>query len=292
MITVVITTYKREPDIVERAVRSVIAQTYRDWELIVIDDSPDDYAYRPAIKNMVKRYADDYRSVYHENPKSSGACYSRNVGLEMARGEYIAYLDDDDEWIPCKLEKQIEKLKDSDERAALVYCPFYSIFEDTGKKTASKIPERSGMLYEYLMKAGNFFGGMSMPLMRTECVKAVGGFDILMQSAQDMDLWLRIAKKYPVVYVNEPLVNYYHSEEQITKDPYKRIAGITRLIEKNRDYLEAHREIKWKREMDLIKYYVEAGEKKAAMKIWMKTHRICWWKIIPNTKELARILFF
>ena len=133
---------------------------------------------------------------------------------------------------------------------------------------------------------------MSMPLMRTACVKAVGGFDNLMQSAQDMDLWLRIAKRYPVVYVNEPLTNYYHSGEQITKDPNKRIAGLTRLIEKNRDYLEAHRAIKWKREMGLIKYYVEAGEKRAAMKIWMKTSRICWWKIIPNMKELSRILFF
>ena len=292
MITVVITTHKRGIDIFERAVRSVITQTYRDWELIVIDDSPADYEYRPDIKNLVKQYADDYQIIYHENPKSHGACFSRNEGLEMARGEYIAYLDDDDEWMPCKLEKQLEKMKGSDEHVALVYCPYYSINEETGQKHVLKKTMRSGMLYDYLMKVGNIFGGTSIPLMRTACVRDVGGFDVLMQSSQDMDLWLRLAKKYPITYVDEPLSNYYcHSGEQITKNPYKKIAGLTRLNEKNKDYLEAHKAVKWKREMGLIDYYVQVGERKTAMKIWTKTHWICWWKIPQNMKELARILF-
>lgn len=291
MVTVVITTYKRKLDIVERAIRSVVAQTYRDWELIVVDDSPEDYEYRLEIKKMVNRYANDYQVVYHANPKSSGACFSRNVGLEMARGEFIAYLDDDDEWVPSKLERQTEAMNNADGHVALVYCPYYSIDEETGQKKAVKKPMRSGMLYEYLLEVGNIFGGMSMPLMRTACVKDVGGFDILMQSAQDMDLWLRLAKKYPVIYLDEPLVNYYiHGGDQISTNPYKRIAGLTRLNEKNRDYLETHKKAKWKREMGLIEFYVQAGERKEALKIWANTFRLCPARMKENLKELARIM--
>ncbi len=291
MVTVVITTYKRKLDIVERAIRSVVAQTYRDWELIVVDDSPEDYEYRLEIKKMVNRYANDYQVVYHANPKSSGACFSRNVGLEMARGEFIAYLDDDDEWVPSKLERQTEAMNNADGHVALVYCPYYSIDEETGQKKAVKKPMRSGMLYEYLLEVGNIFGGMSMPLMRTACVKDVGGFDILMQSAQDIDLWLRLAKKYPVIYLDEPLVNYYiHGGDQISTNPYKRIAGLTRLNEKNRDYLETHKKVKWKREMGLIEFYVQAGERKEALKIWANTFRLCPARMKENLKELARIM--
>lgn len=291
MVTVVITTYKRKLDIVERAIRSVVAQTYRDWELIVVDDSPEDYEYRLEIKKMVNRYANDYQVVYHANPKSSGACFSRNVGLEMARGEFIAYLDDDDEWVPSKLERQTEAMNNADGHVALVYCPYYSIDEETGQKKAVKKPMRSGMLYEYLLEVGNIFGGMSMPLMRTACVKDVGGFDILMQSAQDIDLWLRLAKKYPVIYLDEPLVNYYiHGGDQISTNPYKRIAGLTRLNEKNRDYLETHKKAKWKREMGLIEFYVQAGERKEALKIWANTFRLCPARMKENLKELARIM--
>lgn len=291
MVTVVITTYKRKLDIVERAIRSVVAQTYRDWELIVVDDSPEDYEYRLEIKKMVNRYANDYQVVYHANPKSSGACFSRNVGLEMARGEFIAYLDDDDEWVPSKLERQTEAMNSADGHVALVYCPYYSIDEETGQKKAVKKPMRSGMLYEYLLEVGNIFGGMSMPLMRTACVKDVGGFDILMQSAQDIDLWLRLAKKYPVIYLDEPLVNYYiHGGDQISTNPYKRIAGLTRLNEKNRDYLETHKKVKWKREMGLIEFYVQAGERKEALKIWANTFRLCPARMKENLKELARIM--
>lgn len=291
MVTVVITTYKRKLDIVERAIRSVVAQTYRDWELIVVDDSPEDYEYRLEIKKMVNRYANDYQVVYHANPKSSGACFSRNVGLEMARGEFIAYLDDDDEWVPSKLERQTEAMNNADGHVALVYCPYYSIDEETGQKKAVKKPMRSGMLYEYLLEVGNIFGGMSMPLMRTACVKDVGGFDILMQSAQDIDLWLRLAKKYPVIYLDEPLVNYYiHGGDQISTNPYKRIAGLTRLNEKNRDYLETHKKVKWKREMGLIEFYVQAGERKEALKIWANTLRLCPARMKENLKELARIM--
>ena len=293
MVTVVITTYKRKLDIVERAIRSVVAQTYRDWELIVVDDSPEDYEYRLEIKKMVNRYANDYQVVYHANPKSSGACFSRNVGLEMARGEFIAYLDDDDEWVPSKLERQTEAMNNADGHVALVYCPYYSIDEETGQKKAVKKPMRSGMLYEYLLEVGNIFGGMSMPLMRTACVKDVGGFDILMQSAQDMDLWLRLAKKYPVIYLDEPLVNYYiHGGDQISTNPYKRIAGLTRLNEKNRDYLETHKKAKWKREMGLIRFYLLAENNEKAFIKWKETACIWPGNILGNMKMLLTILLF
>lgn len=291
MITVVITTCKREPDIVKRAVQSVTEQTFSDWELILIDDSPIDYVYRSDIETMVKQFENKYNITYIANEVNSGACFSRNVGLNLAKGEYIAFLDDDDEWLPEKLEKQVNALSTAESRVALVYGPYYKIIDETKEIKKVDLPLLSGMLFEELMKRGNFLGGMSMPMMKTACVKDVGGFDNLMQSAQDMDLFLRIAQCYEIISINCPLVYYHmHSGEQITTNPQKKIAGLERLIEKNKDYIEQHKEIKWQWNMGLIQYYILAGRKKEAFSIWKKTIILCPNQVIRNLKKLIRFI--
>ena len=123
MISVIITTYKRTPDIVLRAVSSVVAQTFGDWELIIVDDSPETWEIRPQIRLAVEKIAnEDLRIKYIPHDKNSGACAARNTGIMHAKGEYIAFLDDDDEWVPEKLEKQLDILQKSGDNVALVYC--------------------------------------------------------------------------------------------------------------------------------------------------------------------------
>ena len=289
-VSIVMTTCKREPQIVERAIRSIAAQTYKDWELIVIDDSPDDYEYRNEVKACVFSVI-NHNLDYVCNAENKGACYSRNIGLNKAKGSYIAYLDDDDEWLSDKIEKQVKALDNSDCQTALVYGPFYKIEEGKEGRQLITLEGKSGMVYDTLMEKGNIIGGMSMPLLRTSCVKAVGGFDELMQSAQDIDLWIRIAKKYKVVYLEEPLVNYYfHVGEQITKNPQKKIAGLERLLEKNREFLEKHPQLLWKRTIALIPYYCSAGMKSRALAKWKEAVILCPNKWCRNLKELFRIV--
>ena len=105
LVTAVITTHKRTPELVERALKSILAQTYENIEVFVIDDSPEEYELRSAVKNMIESYAEK-NVTYIAHDKCMGACAARNTGLEAAKGEFIGFLDDDDEWLPTKLEKQ------------------------------------------------------------------------------------------------------------------------------------------------------------------------------------------
>ena len=293
MVTVVITTCRREPHIVNRAIQSVIKQTYTKWQLIIVDDSPSSYEYRSKVKDIVQAIPRNYDILFIQNKNNYGACYSRNLALEKAKGKYVAFLDDDDEWLENKLEVQVNVLENSDSSVALVYGPYYKYDDDTQKSFVVEAHISSGSLYDNLMKKGNFIGGMSMPLIKTSCIKSVGGFDNKMQSAQDMDLWLRISQKYNIICIENPLVIYHiHANEQISKNPLKKIMGLEKLNEKNITYLRSNRKTWWEREISLVQYYLMANRKKDAIKKWIKVITINPLEIRSNTKELIRILVY
>ena len=290
MVTAVITTCRRDPDTVERAVRSVIAQTYTDWELIVVDDSPEQFAQRAEVGRRVRSFSGEHDVRYLPNPENRGACYSRNVGLREAKGEYIAFLDDDDEWLPQKLEGQVRGLREAPAETALVYSPYISVDATTNEKKTVATPGLSGMLYEELMRRGNFIGGMSMPLMRTEAVRAVGGFDEPLQSMQDYDLWLRLSQRYGIRYLDGPNVLYYiHGGEQITSNPKKKIAGLERVMEKNGLYIAAHREIGARLTRSLSWYYARSGDRKEAFRLWRRSVRLRPSEARKNLRQLLLI---
>ncbi len=291
MVTVVITTCKRKPEILHRAIKSVEGQTYTNWELIVVDDSPPDWPQRHEVGRTVRSIFSNNRIVYIENKSNSGACYSRNEGLKLANGEYIAYLDDDDEWLPEKLQKQVEALDMASDDVALVYGPFYEQNEETKEIKQIDVPLLSGFLYEELMKQGNFFGGMSMPMMRTKCVIDIGGFDEMMQAVQDMDLWLRIAQKYRVISISTPLINYHvYPGEKISNNPQKKIAGLMRLAEKNKDYLMRNKPVQWRRNRVLIPYLLKADKKKEARRICIKNFILCPLRVKSNFSMIIHAL--
>ena len=110
LVSAVIITYKRKPEIVKRALESVLSQTYRPLEIIVVDDSPCDYELRSQVRETVESFNEEICYIQHE--KNCGACVARNTGLKRAHGKYIAFLDDDDEWVSDKIEKQIAAFND------------------------------------------------------------------------------------------------------------------------------------------------------------------------------------
>lgn len=285
MITVIITTCKREPAIVKRAINSIISQTYKEWELIVVDDSPEDFEQRSEVYQSVIAYSDKYNVKYIQNEKNSGACFSRNVGMNMAQGEYIAFLDDDDEWLPEKLEEQLKTLQKESDDTALVYGPYIVFNEITKEKSINEIPERNGMLYKELLSHGNFVGGLSMPMMKTKCIKEIGGFDEEMPAVQDMDLWLRLSQLYRFKYMAKPYVVYHvHNGEQITSNPVKKIAGLERLMNKNRAMLEKNKTIHARYCRSLAMYHTRAGNKKNAYILLFKAIRLCPLEIGKNVR--------
>ena len=113
LVSVIIPTYKRKLDYVSNALQSVLNQTYDNIEIIVVDDSPNDFPYRDEIKNYIEKLNDD-RVIYIRNEKNLGGSLSRNVGINASRGEYITFLDDDDEYMPGKVEKQLKFMLSND----------------------------------------------------------------------------------------------------------------------------------------------------------------------------------
>ena len=292
MISAIITTYKREPSLVARAVNSILCQTYKDLEIIIVDDSPADYPYRKDVEETVKEYIKDNPNIdikYIQHESNRGACAARNTGMNNSNGEYIAFLDDDDEWVPTKLEKQIKVILSTD--AALVYCGSINTNDLTGISTEKKTEYYRGNVFEPLIYH-NFIDSTSIPLIKSDCLKEIGGFDEQMQSAQDMDVWLRLAEKYTIDYVPEALIIYHeHEGEQITNNPIKKINGLERLNQKYKKYLDKNIYLWYRRNIIITPYYALAGEKKKAFKTWITCVCKCPLEIDSNLRYLKAILF-
>lgn len=284
-VSAVITTYMREPAIVRRAVESVIAQTYEAIEIIVVDDSPEDYVLRTEVQRTISEYP-SVVYVKHEVPK--GACAARNTGLNKAKGKYIGFLDDDDEWYSNKIEMQLRGF--TNDRIALVYCVNDVINDLDGKIRHEKRTLKQGYIFNDLLKE-NFIGSTSFPLLRTDVLLDIGGFDELMKSSQDYDVWLRLCEKNEVNFINQPLALYHiHAGEQITKNPQKKIEGLERLYEKNKKYLIDNREARWNRIIKIAPFYSMRKERKKALLLWMKALTVMPFKIKDNLRYLYYIL--
>lgn len=284
LISVVIITCKRSLTILNRAVESVLRQTYQNIEIIIVDDSPNTYVERDTIKEF---FSKNSKIKYVSHKENMGACAARNTGLNEAKGTFIAFLDDDDEWVQEKLELQLRHM-DSD--TDLVYCAYYTYYESTGKMQVIQ-PQHECISFDSLI-LNNYVGSTSFPLIRTSALKRIGGFDIAMQSAQDYDVWLRLIKIGNFKYINEPLVIYHISKlDQISKHPRRKISGLERLIDKNMDYFQNNKYALWNAKIRIIPYYALDRNIADCLLLWSKIVILQPWRVMRNIKALIIVLF-
>ena len=288
LVSAIITTHDRDPETVIRAVNSVLCQTYGKIELIVVDDSSAKYPKRNAVENAVRAASSDI--VYIRHAENRGSCAARNTGLAHANGYYVAFLDDDDEWVPCKIEEQMKGF--SADNTALVYSGTTIVDEVRDIKYEAHVVFNSGYVYDDLLKRITRIGSTSNPLIRKDCIDEVGRFDTELQSLQDFDLWLRIAKKYPVNYIEKPLLNYHlHHNERISTNNDKQVSGIERFIEKyTDDIIKDNKTWRiWHREV--VVRYAHMRWKKKALLLWGKCIAKYPWDVMDNLKLLLLIIF-
>ena len=212
MISVVIPTYNREK-FLKQAIQTVRKQTYQNFEIIVVDD-----ASKEDNKQIIDSFNDN-RITYYRNKTRKGAPFSRNIGIKNAKGEFIAFLDDDDEWEKDKLKLQIKPFTDLS--VGLVVC--YSLDKRFGMERISKPHET--LTYKDLLKSFNL-SSTSSYIARKKAVDEVGGFDIKLPSAQEYDLALRISKKYKIKTIQKVLMIQNASDSQISTNWSKKIKGI------------------------------------------------------------------
>ncbi|ASJ02086.1 glycosyl transferase [Thermococcus profundus] len=225
-VSVIIPTHNRA-DLLRRAIDSVLYQTFEDFELLVVDDASTDNT--PEVVESI----DDGRVRYLRLKKNSGAPVARNTGIKKSRGEFIAFLDDDDEWLPMRLEVQVKKFEALEEEFGVVYGGFYYVSQQDGRILGKRLPQFRGDVYRRFLRE-NFVGSPTL-LIRRECFKRAGLFDPKLTSSQDWDMWLRIAKHYKFDYVNEIVAKYYVHGRQISFNMNKYIPGRERFINKHLD---------------------------------------------------------
>lgn len=208
-VSVIIPTYNRAPYIAE-TIESVLNQTYTDYEIIVIDDGSTD-----NTREAVGPYTDQIQYVVQENSGSSGA---RNHGLRLAQGQYIAFLDSDDVWLPDKLEKQITYMEAHPE-AGLVYGPYQPVDSNLQPFGTPSATPHHGDAYEDML--GGCVIATSNVLMRREATVQVGEFDPYLEMMQDIDYWIRTAQDYKIGVVHAVLNYQRIHRDNKPRDPRK-----------------------------------------------------------------------
>jgi glycosyltransferase involved in cell wall biosynthesis len=226
LVSVVMATYNRAAYIAD-AIRSVQAQAYDNVEIIVADDGSTD-----NTPEIVGQFGEAV--TYLQLPHRGQPAATRNAALERAKGEYIAFLDSDDLFLPSRLAKQVSALVKHPD-AALAYSNGY-FFRDHPEQPTGHVldglPTPSGKAFADLLR-GNFLSS-PVVLVRRSCLDAVGTFDERPEffAVEDYDLWLRIAARFPLVYVPGDVAAIRRHGESISRDVAALRTGVIQVLAK------------------------------------------------------------
>lgn len=219
LVSVVITTFAR-PDNLKRAIKSVQAQTYSPIEIIVVDDNglatPDQIETEKILSDFINR--GDIQYITHDVNKNGSA--ARNTGFKVSKGEYINFLDDDDEFVPTKIEEQVKKLI-----AAKEYDACYCNTRIHGRRRDIVWKSNlEGNLALQILKREIHFNTSSV-LFRRQSLKDIGGWDERFLRHQDLELEIRFFRKHKICVAcpNDFLLDKYNTPNVVSKNPQRSI---------------------------------------------------------------------
>jgi glycosyltransferase involved in cell wall biosynthesis len=218
--TVVIPTHNRSK-FLKVAIQSVLNQTFKNFELIVVDDhSTDD------TKQVVSQFFDMPFSIrYVINDHTKGGAGARNAGIFRAKGEWVAFLDDDDVWLPNKLELQHRKIQEIDDSVCLIYTGYATY--DFGKmyEIFVYVPHKAGWIQNDLL-CKNYIGTLSTVAIRSKLLRQIGGLDERFKAMQDIDLYVEIAGLAKIVFVSRKLAHVRVAHvDRISLKPHIKLAS-------------------------------------------------------------------
>ncbi len=232
VVSVIIPTYNRA-DLLGRAIRSVLIQTYTDFEIIVVDDASTD-----NTTDILKSINDPrIRIIRHETNKGGAA--ARNTGIKASRGKFIAFQDSDDEWLFEKLEKQMKIIEGLGNDFGVVYCGFLL----WNGRTAKYIPNHDlentdGDISKQILHRS--FIGTPTVLIYRELFDKVGFFDERMPRLQDWELMIRLSKMCRFYLINEPLVMAYSTPGNMSSSKIAWLRAIEIILDKHYSWLSKH----------------------------------------------------
>jgi len=196
LVSIIIPTYKRT-DMLARAIRSVLNQTYKNIEIIVVDDNESNSIFRKEVEIIMQSFQGDSRVKYIQHPYNKNGAAARNTGIKSSTGDYISFLDDDDYYLPEKIKKEVQFLEENNFYDA-VYCGRY----EKGRKI---LPKLAGDLSKEILLL-SFTPTTSTLMFRSQIVKEMNGFNESFKRHQDFEFLLRYFENHKIGFVNEPLV--------------------------------------------------------------------------------------
>jgi glycosyltransferase involved in cell wall biosynthesis len=224
-VSVIIPTCNRA-GLVGTAIRSALDQTFRDLEVIAVDDASDD-----GTAEVLARIVDP-RLRFLRQKIRQGAPAARNAGIRSSSGEFVAFLDDDDEWLPEKLEAQVALFRRVGPEVGVVYSSYVVVDRQTGRVVGRKVAERRGDLARDLLER-NYVGSTSCVLARRGALERAGLWDERMPSFQDYDLWIRLSRDCRFDFVERDLLKYYVHAKKIWTDLGALDRGIDLMVAKH-----------------------------------------------------------
>lgn len=192
LVSVVVPTYGRS-DLLPVAIESVLNQTYENIEIIVVDDNDENTEHRSQTEKSLQKYIENNQIKYLKHKKNSGGSVARNTGIKSSHGEYVALLDDDDEWFPMKIEKQISYFETLDENVGVIYCS-YILQEYNGDK--EYIRTDKGDLTKELLMLEFDPGASSTLVFRKDVLEKINYFDESFARHQDLEILIRLCRHY------------------------------------------------------------------------------------------------
>lgn len=212
-VSIITPVYNRH-DYLAEAIESVLAQTISDWELIIIDDGSSTDETRHIALNYQKK---DDRIIYLTQ-EHLGVSAARNHGISIAKGNYLAFLDSDDRYLPEGLETLIKTLELADENVVMAYGNFIKYFQDDKRFQPTRVKPplpRPGLYFQFLIPGGNPVAPCACLLQKT-ALEESGGFDSKFDGIEDRELWSRLIRKHDITHVEKAVAIYRKHGNQIT----------------------------------------------------------------------------
>ena len=222
LISIVMACYNCESYIGE-AIKSVVNQSYVNWELIIVDDGSHDESLRVA-----RRWAEkNDRIIVYSLAKNVGQAEARNVGIQNARGRWVAILDADDRWQHDKLQLQVQQI--NRKPTAVIFTTDAHVIDKDGNRIGSITMPFKGRLAKYNLIYSGRFACHSSVVYSAEVIKSVGGFNSRFRRSEDMDLWLRLSEIGTFVHLPKKLIDYRRHSFNIGNSSDKDYGAIARV---------------------------------------------------------------
>jgi glycosyltransferase involved in cell wall biosynthesis len=235
LVSVVLTTYNRR-NVIARSIDSVLNQTYPNIELIIVDDASTD----GTFEYVSGLYGGDDRVVYIVNDHYLGTSGARNVGIDAANGEWVAFQDCDAVWMPDKLEKQMELAVRAEPDVGMVYTEHRRHMPNGQIDICPRHDLPMFIKSSYPNFLLNHFCMAATMLVRKTCLDDVGGFDPYIHAFEDEEMSIRISEEHLVLMCDEPLVDYYEPQDGVGRRLDEKIRVECMILDYYRDGLETY----------------------------------------------------